>query len=206
VSLWKRLFGMHRKPCHMITIVSGVPRSGTSMMMKMLEAGGMEVVVDHIRTADEDNPQGYYELEQVKKLPEDSSFLEDTYGKAIKVISLLLYDLPTDKTYKIIFMRRHIAEVLASQYTMLQRRSTDAPTDDGKDMGESFTRHLNEITSWLQEQAHMDVIYVDYSEVIAQPLQSAHAVNRFLGNCLDVQRMASVVDHTLYRAKASPSG
>jgi hypothetical protein len=196
---------MKRKQCQIVTIVSGVPRSGTSMMMKMLDAGGMEVVVDHIRKADEDNPRGYYEFEKVKTLQEDSSFLEDTYGKAIKVISLLLYDLPKDKTYKIIFMRRHIAEVLASQHTMLQRMGKDAPKDDGKDMGEIFTRHLKEITSWLHEQENMDVIYVDYSDVIAQPLQSAQAVNRFLDNCLDVQRMASAVDHTLYRAKASRS-
>ena len=87
-----------------IKIVSGLPRSGTSLMMQMLDSGGMEVVTDNIRTADVDNPKGYYEFERVKKIKEDSSWLKDTRGKVFKMVSMLLYDLPSDEEYKIIFM------------------------------------------------------------------------------------------------------
>ena len=105
-----------------IIVVSGLPRSGTSMMMGMLEAGGLELVVDGIRAADEDNPRGYYELERVKDLAkaEDKSWLITLQGKGVKVISLLLQHLPEAYNYKIIFMRRSIAEVLDSQSKMLE--------------------------------------------------------------------------------------
>ena len=104
-----------------IILVSGLPRSGTSMMMQMLEAGGIEVVVDDIRKADQDNLKGYYELEKIKKLDQESSWLDSAYGKAIKVISIWLYHLPKDKKYKIIFMKRDMAEILASQMKMLKK-------------------------------------------------------------------------------------
>src|SRR5574340_974338 len=105
-----------------ITIVSGPPRSGTSMMMKMLEAGGMEVIVDNVRQADDDNPHGYYELEKVKQIKEDTSWLESVQGKAVKMVSMLLYDLPADRTYNILFMKRDLAEILVSQRIMLERK------------------------------------------------------------------------------------
>src|ERR1043165_1737839 len=112
-----------RKP---ITVVSGLPRSGTSMMMKMLEAGGMSLLVDNLRTADDDNPAGYYEFEPVKKLSQgDFDWLEEAQGKAVKVIAALLADLPSAYTYQIIFMRRDMFEILASQNKMLLNRGED---------------------------------------------------------------------------------
>jgi hypothetical protein len=115
-----------------IILVSGLPRSGTSMMMQMLEAGGIELIVDHIRKADENNLRGYYELEKIKQLNKDSSWLENAYGKAIKVVSMLLYQLPMNKKYKIIFMTRKMDEVLASQNKMLKSRGQPADNvDDG---------------------------------------------------------------------------
>src|SRR6516162_8939972 len=104
-----------------ITIVSGLPRSGTSLMMQMLDYGGMEVVTDNIRTADTDNPKGYYEYEIVKKIKQDISWLPATRGKAFKMVSQLLYDLPANETYRIIFMERDMDETLLSQEKMLQR-------------------------------------------------------------------------------------
>src|SRR5687768_1736541 len=108
-----------------ITVVSGLPRSGTSMMMKMLEAGGLEPVVDHVRKPDEDNPKGYYEFERVKALENDREWLPEAKGKFVKVISMLLRHLPADHRFKVIFMQRNMPEVLASQKKMLVRRGED---------------------------------------------------------------------------------
>lgn len=110
-----------------VVIVSGLPRSGTSMMMSMLKAGGMELLVDSQRKADDDNPKGYYELEKVKNLRHDNSWLNEASHKAVKVISILLYQLPEDIRYKIIFIKRNLDEVLASQQLMLERRGNSLP-------------------------------------------------------------------------------
>jgi hypothetical protein len=198
--VWKRLFGA--KPPPAITIVSGLPRSGTSMMMSMLAAGGMDIVTDHIRQADADNPQGYFELERVKKIKEDASFLDETHGKAFKMVSMLLRDLPPNKHYNIIFMRRDMAEVLASQNIMLERRGKDPSTDD-QEMAQRFAIHLDDITAWLNAQPHIDVLYVHYSDVLHRPLASAEQVKRFLRNRLDPHKMAAVVDQALYRNRAA---
>src|SRR5512139_2049136 len=107
-----------------VIIVSGLPRSGTSMLMKMLEAGGVPLVTDGVRTPDEDNPKGYYEVERVKDLAneQDKTWLRQSKGKGLKVISYLLKSLPADVNYKVVFIRREIEEVLASQKKMLDRR------------------------------------------------------------------------------------
>jgi len=202
--MWQRMFGTRRKTQQYITIVSGLPRSGTSMMMHMLEAGGMEVIVDNIRQPDADNPHGYYEFEPVKRLKEDAAFLDSAYGKAFKMISALLYDLPLSQTYKIIFMKRRLAEVLASQNIMLQRHGTETQEANNQKIAQAFEKHLAEVTSWLAKQQNMEVLYVDYNEVITHPAASAQAVQHFLGGRLDVQRMVAVVDQALYRNRAAP--
>ncbi len=135
----------------MITIVTGLPRSGTSLMMKMLEVGGIPPLTDRARVADEDNPKGYYEFERVKKLPQDTSWLPEAEGKAVKMVSMLLYDLPKDRAYKIIFMRRQMEEILASQKKMLLRRNKDMIVNDAE-MRELFTGHLKNITGWHSNQ------------------------------------------------------
>jgi hypothetical protein len=202
--MWQRLFDTRRKTQQDITIVSGLPRSGTSMMMHMLEAGGMEVMVDHIRQPDADNPHGYYEFEPVKRIKEDAAFLEHAHGKAFKMVSALLYDLPPSQTYKILFMQRRLAEVLASQNIMLQRHGTRTQEVDDQKIALAFEKHLAEVTSWLAQQKHMQVLYVDYNKVITHSAASAQAVRHFLGNRLDVQRMVAVVDQALYRNRATP--
>ncbi|HXG63997.1 MAG TPA: sulfotransferase [Blastocatellia bacterium] len=182
-----------------ITIVSGLPRSGTSMMMKMLAAGGFEALTDNIRTADEDNPKGYFEFERVKQLKTDTAWLEDARGRVVKIISALLKDLPPSHRYKIIFMRRNMDEVLASQRQMLIRRGE--PTDKVSDekMAELFQKHLRGIEAWLAEQPNIEVLYVNYNEVIKNPALHIEEINRFLGGNLNTQAMAEVVDRSLYR-------
>jgi hypothetical protein len=184
-----------------ITIVTGLPRSGTSMMMKMLEAGGMQVLTDNVRAADADNPQGYYEFEAVKQIEHDKSWLPDARGKAVKMISELLRHLPPDYQYKVIFMRRKIEETLASQRQMLIRRRK--PVDEISDeiMAGLFRRHLVRLEAWLKEQPKFEVMYVDYGEIIAKPARQAEKINQFLDARLDEEAMASVVDPSLYRQK-----
>lgn len=184
-----------------ITIVSGLPRSGTSMMMQMLMAGGMDIVTDEIRKADEDNPRGYLEWERVKKLKEDKSWLNDCSGKAVKVISMLLFDLPSNYNYKIIFMQRAIEEVLASQRIMLERRRE---TEDGisdEEMAEKFEKHLKQVEDWITHQSNIEVLSVKYNEVIKYPLRHSKAVNIFLGGYLNTKTMAEAVAETLYRQR-----
>src|SRR5215831_12895524 len=143
-----------------IIIVSGLPRSGTSLMMQMLENGGVEVVTDNIRTADSDNPRGYYELEKVRRIKQDKSWLPLMRGKAFKMVSQLLYDLPRGETYRIVFMERDLDEVLASQDIMLNRlgkRSTPR-----EQMKQSYALHLERLHEWLREQPHIAVLRVSY--------------------------------------------
>jgi len=185
----------------LITIVSGLPRSGTSMMMKMLEAGGMPVLTDHIRAADADNPKGYYEFERVKQIARDQSWLPEARGKAVKIISELLKHLPPDYDYKVIFMQRQIEETLASQRQMLIRRGETVNRADDKRLAALFRRHLVWLDSRLKKQANTDLVYVDYGAVIANPAEQARKINQFLRHRLDVEAMGSVVDPLLYRQR-----
>jgi len=184
-----------------IIVVSGLPRSGTSMMMQMLRAGGMDVITDGIRNADEDNPRGYFELEQVKKLKESIEWLAECRGKAVKVISMLLCDLPSDYHYKIIFMQREIKEVLASQRVMLKRRGVagDGISDD--EMAKKFEKHLTQVAHWIAQQKNMEVLYVPYNEVIQKPIFYSEKVNGFLEQDFNTKSMADAVEETLYRQR-----
>jgi LPS sulfotransferase NodH len=186
-----------------ITIVSGLPRSGTSMMMKILEAGGMQIFTDNLRLADEDNPKGYYELEQVKALKDgDDAWLKDAPGKVVKVISSLLEFLPATYKYKVVFMRREIAEILASQKQMLIRRGESSNSDDQK-MAEMFQEHLKRVRVWLANQPNMDVLYMDYNDLMADPASKIKTVAEFLGLNDQLDAMLAVPDKKLYRQKAS---
>ena len=184
-----------------ITIVSGLPRSGTSMMMRMLEAGGMRILKDEIRKADDDNPAGYYEFEKVKKLKKDPSWLENAKGKAVKIISSLLEHLPERYTYKIIFMHRNMEEILNSQRQMLIRRGE--PTDEVSDekIGKMFLKHLQKIEERLNKQSNMDVLTIHYNEILKEPAKHGEIINRFLGNALNTKNMTGVIDRTLYRQR-----
>jgi hypothetical protein len=187
-----------------IVVVSGLPRSGTSMMMKMLEAGGLEIITDNLRTADEDNRNGYYELEKVKQLDksDDKSWLRECQGKAVKIISQLLTQLPDAYIYKVVFMRRKMNEILASQNQMLIRR--DKLTDKASDekLSTLFEKHLEQIEKWLEEKPNFDVIYVPYNDVIEDQDKYIDDINQFLDGRLNKDKMKGVVDVLLYRQQA----
>ena len=184
-----------------ITIVSGLPRSGTSMMMTMLEAGGLEPLTDGIRAADEDNPKGYYEYERVKQIEDDKEWLEYARGKVVKMIAALLKHLPQEYRYELIFMRRDLGEVLASQRRMLIRRGEPAETVPDERMAELFKRHVEQVEAWITTQPNMSVLYVDHSDVLENAARQAQRVGEFLSCALDVPAMAAVVDRSLYRQR-----
>jgi hypothetical protein len=186
-----------------IIIVSGLPRSGTSLMMQMLDRGGIEVVTDHIRTPDTDNPRGYYEFEQVKKIKEDVSWLPATRGKAFKMVSQLLYELPANQTYRVIFMERDLDEVLTSQEKMLARLGR--PAAPRADIQRSFTAHLTKLRRWLSEQGNIEVLYVNYNDLVERPEDQAGRVAAFLGGRADAGKMAGTVDPALYRNRRTPA-
>jgi len=186
----------------MITVVSGLPRSGTSMMMKMLDAGGVPPLSDGVREADDDNPKGYYEFERVKKLPDDTAWLPDAEGKAVKIITQLLLKLPETHSYRILFMRRKIDEILASQKKMLIRRGTykeDGPSADR--MRDIMLKHVDQVFAWMKKQENVDFLPVNYNEMLADPTPLVPQINEFLGGDLDTDAMLSVVDPSLYRQR-----
>jgi hypothetical protein len=187
-----------------LTIVSGLPRSGTSMMMRMLEQGGLPVLTDGERTPDDDNPNGYYEFEVVKQTREDASWLRDSEGKAVKMIYRLLYDLPKDREYRILFMMRQLDEVLASQRVMLRRKgmADDAIKDD--QMAALFRADLDKFRSWVAAQPHIALIDVNYNQVQENPAGEVRRINEFLGGYLNEDAMVQVVDDALYRNRSAP--
>ena len=185
-----------------ITIVSGLPRSGTSMMMRMLQAGGMDILTDNIRTPNEDNPLGYFEIENVKKLKDgEYGWLSDAEGKAIKVISALLENLPDQYKYKVIFMRRDIDEVLASQKQMLVRRNEPVNNINDDELGQVFKKHLFQVEHWLAEQRNFEVEYVDYKDVINNTKSNLMKLRQNLDIKLDIESMLNVPDQGLYRQR-----
>jgi hypothetical protein len=197
-NLLQKILGRSQTPT--ITIVSGLPRSGTSMMMKMLEAGGIPPLTDRERTADADNPKGYFEFERVKQLDKgDSDWLPQAEGKAVKVISALLKHLPDGYRYKVIFMERHMAEILASQRKMLVRRQEDVDKTDDAQMAALFEKHVAEIKQWLDAQPQFEVLTIHYSNVLQDGWPQIQAVNQFLGGHLNEEAMANVIDPNLYR-------
>jgi hypothetical protein len=186
-----------------ITIVSGLPRSGTSMMMSMLEAGGIEPLMDGIRKPDEDNPKGYYEFERVKQVKNDKAWLEGAKGKLVKIITQLLRNLPPDYRYKVIFMRRNIDEILASQKRMLQRRRTYDESVRDEDMGTMLLAHADQVLTWADAQENFDCMEADYNEILKDARPTVDEIYEFLGGDLDTDAMTAVVDKALYRQRAS---
>jgi hypothetical protein len=183
----------------MITIVSGLPRSGTSLMMQMLEVGGLPVLSDGERKADTDNPKGYFEWERIKQLPKDPSLIAEAEGKVVKVISQLILLLPQGHDYRVVFMLRPLPEVLKSQEKMLRRRgNTDSATDTSA-IEEAFQRHLIEVNQWLAGKPNMQVSRVHYHRVLREPKAVAEQVAAFLQFPLDIDAMVRQVDEGLYR-------
>ena len=184
----------------MITIVSGLPRSGTSLMMQMLAAGGMALLTDLERKPDIDNPRGYCEWEPIKLLPKDPTRIDEAEGKVVKVITQLLLSVPKGRNYKLIFMERPLPEVLASQDEMLKRRGTRDSVDHAV-MTDAFKDHLRAVSAWLEERDDIPLCRVGYRKLVSDPASNAKTIRDFLGLELDVEAMALQVDPSLYRNK-----
>jgi hypothetical protein len=188
-----------------ITIVSGLPRSGTSMMMQAVSAGGLPVLTDHARLADEDNPRGYLEFAPAKTIAQDQSWLPQAQGKSVKLVSALLRHLPPEYRYTIIFMQRDMAEVLASQQAMLQRQGTTTDSDDAR-LAVLFEQHLADVAAWLAHQPNMEVLYVQYRDVVSDPATQLARVRAFLRWDLRLDAMVSVIDSRLHRQRSRQIG
>lgn len=179
----------------MITVVSGLPRSGTSLLMQMLEAGGLPALTDGIRAPDEDNPRGYFEWERIRTLPRDPACIGEAENKAVKVISTLLRFLPPDRPYKVVFATRNLEEVAASQGAMISRRKTSAPAAE---IAAALKMHLNEIKAWLPGQPNMEVLWVNHANLLAEPRRQAQLIADFVG-ILDAGAMEKQVVPSLHR-------
>ena len=183
-----------------ITIVSGLPRSGTSLMMQMLAAGGIPPVTDSTRAPDESNPRGYFELEAVKRLRSDQTWLDQARGRAVKIIHLLLRELPVDGRfeYRVLFMQRPIEEVLASQRAMLARQGKQEASTSLAGVYESQVAQGQE---WMRAHPCFSFLTLEHHRVIQQPEESAVAIAEFLQRDLDLRAMAASVDPSLWRER-----
>jgi hypothetical protein len=187
-----------------IVVVSGLPRSGTSMLMNMLDAGGMEIMTDSERTADVDNPKGYFEYERVKDLEQetDKSYIREGRGKVLKVISFLIKDLPDDNDYRVVFMRRNLDEVLASQNKMIQRLGTEDSAAAEEAMKEAYRNDIVRTRLLCKNRPNFELIEINYRNTIEDPASTAHSVNAFVGGHLDETAMREAVDSSLYRNRS----
>ena len=184
----------------LITVVSGLPRSGTSMLMQMLDAAGYPCLTDGVRRADADNPRGYFEYEKVKRLRRDCSWLPEAKGKAVKIIVQLIPFLPSQFSYQVIFMERDISEVLASQRKMLQRQGKGGGNLSDVQLHQIFERQVFEVKQMLV-QRDVPMLDVAYSNVLQYPMKIAEQIQEFLREDLDVCAMAAVIDPNLYRQR-----
>jgi len=182
-----------------VIIVSGLPRSGTSMAMKAIHAGGIEPIIDNIRQADEDNPKGYHEFEPVKKTKEDASWLNNASGKVVKMVYRLLYDLPVEHQYRVVFMQRDLKEVLASQNKMLERSGKSGGGISDEQMESLFTAELAKCKKWLAEQPNFKVLYISHRNMINDGPAQVQKIDTFLDGGMDTDAMAATIDPSLYR-------
>jgi sulfotransferase family protein len=190
----------------MITVVSGIPRSGTSLMMQMMSAGGMPVLTDGQRSADDNNPRGYFELEAVKSLARNQDVLAQAEGKVVKVISSLLPSLPKHLEYRVIFMCRPLEEVVSSQNRMLERLGKEVPPTLTGAVIAAFKEHLRKVRSWLSQQPNIKVLYVDYPAIVQAPEEQVAKICAFLGRELDGAAMIRQIERSLHREKSASIG
>ena len=188
-----------------MAIVSGLPRSGTSLMMQMLAAGGVAPLTDDLRVPDENNPRGYLEFEPVKRLRADQSWLDQARGRAVKIIHLLVRELPTDGRfqYRVILMRRPVEEVLASQRVMLERQGKTSA--DNATLAKVYQSQLSQLEQWLGAHPCFTALSVNYHDLLENPRAAAEKIDLFLGGGLDIEAMIGTVDPTLHHQRGSPN-
>lgn len=185
-----------------VNIVSGLPRSGTSMMMQMLAAGGIEPLTDGKRRADDDNPRGYFELQSATRLRKDRSWLSGARGRAVKIVAQLLPHLPDGIQCRVLFMERDLDEVLRSQQAMLRRLGREPAGVSDEQLKAAYRHQLQQVRIWLGKCPHAKVLFVPHRETITDPAGVADRVKAFLGGELDAAAMAAAVDGSLYRQRA----
>jgi Sulfotransferase domain len=186
-----------------IIVVSGLPRTGTSMLMNMLLVGGVPLLTDGIRSADSSNSRGYFEYEPVKELEKNGnpSWLPHARGKAVKIISFLVTWLPETYDYRVIFMQRELSEVIASQHEMLAERGELPEPPDQSRTRRLYENHLTQVTRLLVSRPCFRHLMVPYRDAVENPAKQARRISEFLDRRLDVNRMAAVVDPQLYRSR-----
>jgi hypothetical protein len=186
-----------------VIVVCGLPRSGTSVLMQILAAGGIEVLVDGVRQPDEDNPRGYYELDHVKRIRQESSWLVDARGKAVKIVTPLAFDLPNTERYRMLLVERALEEVLISQEKMLARLGCPAIPRDT--MKAAYTGLMTRFDGWLEKQPHIEVLRIDYRALVTNPRVQAERIHGFLGGTGNMEAMAAAIDPSLYRNRTQRS-
>jgi len=186
-------------------IVTGLPRSGTSMMMQLLYAGGIPPLTDNIRKADESNTRGYFEYEPVKRTATDARWLTDARGKAVKVIYRLLYELPPHLPCRLILMHRPVDDVISSQQRMLKRRGETGASVSDEALGEIFRRELTALRKWAQTRPATSLLDVEYHAVLKSPRRESQRVAEFLGRPLQIDQMTQIVDPVLNHSRAQPA-
>jgi len=186
-----------------IVVVSGLPRSGTSLLMQMLKAGGLPVLTDGLRVADEDNPRGYFEWEPAKRLPREPELIRMAEGKAVKIVSSLLWALPPGYEYRVLYMERPLAEVAASQVAMIRRHGGAAPLE-GEALVRALAAHQQQVLALVRQIPGAALCTVRYHDVLADPFQQARRIANFLGMPLDCEPMARQADRRLYRQRVCP--
>lgn len=186
-----------------ITIVSGLPRSGTSMMMRMIDQGGIPAMTDGVRVADEDNPMGYFEFEAVKKTKEDDAWVETAYGRVVKLVHLILLELPLPHDYRVVFMRRNLDEVVKSQNVMLERHGKETAGLPEAKLKAIYLSQIAKVQDYMKQNAdHFRFIEVDYNQALKDPQPQAERIDQFLGGGMDIAKMVAVVNPALYRNRA----
>ena len=186
-----------------VTVVCGVPRSGTSLLMHMLRAGGMPILSDDTRPADAGNPNGYFEYDPARRAAHDNTWVDAAVGKAVKVVHVLLPSLPRRLQYRVLFARRDMGEIIASQQTVLDRLGRRGARIPPARLAETFSAQVGLVLRWANEQSHINLLNVDYCNVITDPFNQARRMNEFLGGHLDEAAMAAAVDPSLYRQRAA---
>ena len=187
-----------------LIVVTGLPRSGTSMVMQMLAAGGVELLTDGARQADENNPRGYFESERVKSLPNDTDWLQGARGKAVKIIVPLVAAIPPGLPCRAILIERDLDEVLDSQEQMLARLHADTPMTPAlrRKLKDESALAVSRAKRVLARRPETVLLVLEYARAIADPMAAARAVSEFLGGGMDPAALAAAIDPALYRNRA----
>ncbi len=184
-----------------VVVVSGLPRSGTSLMMQMLESLGLETLTDQSRLPDESNPKGYFELDAVKRLGSDKDWLKQAHGKVVKVVAPLLPLLPAKQRYKVVYMRRSMAEIVVSQQVMLGKNRAKAMRDFPLAMANTLENQQQKAFLWMQSQPHIDFIEIDFERLMERDAHIEALLKALLEKDLPYERIWTALDPSLYRSK-----